>query len=307
MAASAAPEIVLLTDERLIAAPPGNAYNAQVHHEERFLAGAFERLGFTVARVAWSDPAFDWTRPRAALFRSTWDYFERPAECAAWLDRVAPITRLFNEPALVRWNFDKRYLLELATRGVAIVPTERIERGAALELARRVAAGPREGLVVKPAVSGAARETWRVDAANLAQRAPHLDALLRQEALLVQPFEPAIATRGEFSFIVIAGRCRHAVRKVPKRGDFRVQDDHGGTVQPHEPSHAEVTFAEHAAAAAPYPPLYARVDAVESAAGLRLMELEVIEPELFFRFRPQTAEELAAACAGRATGGHSKS
>ena len=296
MAPSAAPEIVLLTDERLLGARPGDTYNANVHHEERLLAAAFERRGRSVARVAWSDAAFDWSRPRAALFRSTWDYFERPAEFAAWLERVAALTRLINDAALVRWNFDKRYLLELAERGVAIVPTERLERGGALELARRVAAAPREGLVVKPAVSGAARETWRIDAANLAQRAPHLEALLSREALLVQPFEPAIATRGELSFIVVAGRCRHAVRKLPKQGDFRVQDDHGGTVQSHAPSRAEIDFAERAAAAAPYPPLYARVDAVESAAGLRLMELEIIEPELFFRFRPQTADELAEAC-----------
>ena len=98
--------------------------------------------------------------------------------------------------------------------------------------------------------------------------------------------------------IVIAGRCTHSVRKVPKAGDFRVQDDHGGTVHVHIPTHDEITFAENAVAACPQVPLYARVDTVRDDVGaLSLMELELVEPELFFRFYPPAADALAAAIA----------
>lgn len=288
-------EIVLVTDERNLGAQ-GRPPHGPVLEEERLLAEALRELGFAAPRVAWSDPAIDWARPRAALLRSTWDYSERPAEFLAWLARAAAATRVLNDPAIVRWNLDKRYLIELARAGVAVVPTERIERGGTLDLPRRLAAAGAPALIVKPAVSGAARETWRVDAGNLAERAPRLDALLRREALLVQPFVDAVRSAGELSFVLIDGRCRHAVRKRAKPGDFRVQDDHGGTVEPHAPGAAELDFAQRAVAAAPGRPLYARVDAVETGRGLLLMELELIEPELFFRFRPRSAVELAQAC-----------
>ncbi|MBL8508028.1 MAG: hypothetical protein JNM11_06140, partial [Chitinimonas sp.] len=113
------------------------------------------------------------------------------------------------------------------------------------------------------------------------------------------PFQPEILALGEVSLMVMDGRYTHAIRKSPKAGDFRVQDDHGGTVQPYAPSRAEVDFAEAAVAACPSLPAYARVDFVVTAAGCRLMELELIEPELFLRFHPPAADALAAAIARR--------
>lgn len=92
---------------------------------------------------------------------------------------------------------------------------------------------------------------------------------------------------------MIGGLTTHAIRKVARLGDFRVQDDHGGSVQPHEADGEERRFAEAAVAACPSPPLYARVDFVRSAGGFRLMELELVEPELFFRFSPAAAASLA--------------
>ena len=90
------------------------------------------------------------------------------------------------------------------------------------------------------------------------------------------------------------------MRKIAKPGEFRVHDDHGGTVHPHTPTADEIAFAESAVAACAQAPLYARVDAVRDEAGaLSLMELELAEPELFFRFSPPAADALAAAIADR--------
>ena len=153
---------------------------------------------------------------------------------------------------------------------------------------------------MKPAVSGAARHTYRLNAANLDAHEAVLRGLLRDEAMMLQPFLGSVLTQGEFSLIVIGGRCTHAVRKIAKAGDFRVQDDHGGTVHPHTPTADEIVFAESAVAACAQAPLYARVDAVRDDAGaLSLMELELVEPELFFRFSPPAADALAGAIAER--------
>jgi glutathione synthase/RimK-type ligase-like ATP-grasp enzyme len=174
-----------------------------------------------------------------------------------------------NAAPLVRWNSDKHYLRDLEQRGVRVVPTRYVEAGSRASLAEQVAELGGD-VVMKPAVSGAARET-----------------------VLLQPFRHEIVEQGEQSLVVIGGRFTHAVRKVARAGDFRVQDDHGGTAHPCDATPDEIVFAERVAAAAPVAPTYARVDFIRTDEGPMLMELELIEPELFFRFEPAAATKLA--------------
>ncbi len=288
-------DIIILTDERYDQPAAGHWYVDQLLHEEALLQEGLRRRGLTSRRVAWSRPDVDWSLTRAAVFRSTWDYFERFSEFSPWLDRTAAQTRLFNCPELLRWNIDKHYLRDLAERGVNLPETEYLEPGDHARLGERLAARSWREAIIKPSISGAARHTYRLNENNTAEIEPVVTALLREESMILQPFLPSVLTEGELSLIVIGGRCTHAVRKVAKRGDFRVQDDHGGTVHAHAATAAEIAFAETTAAACPSLPLYARVDAVLDETGaLSLMELEVVEPELFFRFHPPAADALAA-------------
>jgi len=293
-------DIFILTDVRYETPDESHWYQAQLLGEERLLMAGLEARGLRTARVAWSNPDFDWSRARAAVFRSTWDYFERFAEFSAWMDRVEKTTRLFNAPKLVRWNLDKHYLCDLAERGVNVPETQFIERGETTTLREVFAACHWTEVILKPEVSGAARHTYRLNATNLEAHESVLRELLREESMMVQPFLSSVLTQGELSLMVIGGRCTHAVRKIAKPGDFRVQDDHGGTVCPHTPTADEIAFAEAAVVACPQSPLYARVDAVRDDEGrLSLMELELVEPELFFRFHPPAADALAAVIAER--------
>jgi glutathione synthase/RimK-type ligase-like ATP-grasp enzyme len=291
-------DVVILTEDRYVCPDPDDWYQAQIAHEEALVGDALQALGLTVARRSWADPAMDWSTCRSVLFRSTWDYFERFAEFSPWLDAVSAQTRLFNDAGLMRWNVDKRYLAELARRGVAIVPTRFVARGAQVSLASIMADEGWSEIVFKPVVSGAARLTYRVNGSSVAEHEATFARCLALEAMMVQRFEPAIVAEGELSLIVIDGRTTHAIRKTARAGDFRVQDDHGGTVHAHVPSAEERAFAEVAVAACPSRPLYARVDFVRDAAGgFLLMELELVEPELFFRFHPPAAQMLAQALA----------
>ena len=221
-------DIIILTDARYETPDEANWYVAQLLGEERLLLAGLEARGMRTARVAWSNPDFDWSRTRAAVFRSTWDYFERFAEFAAWMDRVERGTRLFNVPELVRWNVDKHYLRDLAGRGVNVPATRFIERGETTTLDETFAACGWSEAILKPAVSGAARHTYRLNAANLDAHEAVLRGLLQEEAMMLQPFLGSVLTQGELSLIVIGGRCTHAVRKIAKAGDFRVQDADGG-------------------------------------------------------------------------------
>jgi len=295
-------DVALLTESRYLAssAPPGDWYLENILREDALLQDALGELGLSSRRVDWADPGVDWTRFRCAVLRTTWDYFDRIEAFRAWLGRVEGATRLFNPVTLVRWNLDKGYLGELAERGVPVVPSRFLEAGDGTPLARLLEETGWSDAVIKPCVSGAARLTYRVDPGT----ARSVDARLRPhraaEAFLLQPFQAEVLRSGEVTLVLVEGEVTHGVRKLARPGDFRVQDDHGGTVHPHDPTPREVAVARQAMAACPSPPVYGRVDLVEDGeGGLAVMEVELIEPELWLRAHPSAATALARAIARR--------
>jgi len=288
-------DITLLTESRYRDLDMSHWYHQQIALEEGLLIDALQSLGLSVDRQAWDDPLMEWRSTGLVVFRSTWNYFDCIAQFRAWLTEVTPKTHLVNPPALIEWNMDKRYLADLASKGVPVVPTVYVEVDAPRALSSVLDDTGWTEVVIKPAVGGAARLTWR---ANLHTAKMHEHAFLEclsRETMLVQPFQHAIEQSGEVSVIVIDGQVTHAVRKRARTGDFRVQDDHGGTVHPHEATPEERNLARAAVAACPTAPCYARVDMVASNGGPVLMEIELIEPELFLRHHPSAAGALARA------------
>lgn len=288
--------VALVNDHRWIDPPDPDAYARNILTEDRILSEALVASGMTVSRVDWADRHIDWRRFDAIVIRQTWDYFERLDEFRAWLDRVESLTRVVNPAGVIHWNRNKRYLIDLIEAGVPTVPTVVIERQTpAPDLAGLLAQHGFAEAVIKPAVSGAGRETYRIQGENIETARALWQRLVGQENMLLQPFMPAIVEHGEVSLIVIDGQVTHAVRKIAAPGEFRVQDDHGGTVHVHTPTEAETAVARQALAATPEPVAYARVDLVQTDDGPVVMELELIEPELFFRQEPNAAGRLALA------------
>lgn len=288
-------DIVLVTEDRF-EDPRADPQGKQVFVEEGLLSAAFERRGARVRRVAWSNRAFDWSQASVALVQSTWDYIHRLPEFRDWLQRTAAVTRLLNPAELILWNSDKRYLLELERAGIRIPRTRVVPAGSDLSLAALFDELRQEELVFKPAVSLGARDTHRVHRDALPEAGRTFAELTRREAVVVQEFLPDVLVAGEVSVVLLGGRASHAVRKIGRAGDFRVQDHFGGRVEPHAPTEAERAFAERVVAACPVAPVYARIDLVRHPdGGLCLMEAELIEPELFFRLHPAGADRLAEA------------
>ena len=293
-------DVTLVTAQRYVTA--GEAGADAVIAEDRLLADAFSALGLTTRRVAWSDERHDWSRGRVALIRATWDYFEHLEAFQAWLGRAASATTLVNAPELLRWNLDKRYLLELRRAGLPVPPTRIVPRGAPARLADLLAETGWDEVVVKPAVSASGWETHHV--AHAPAFEARFRALARRHDLLVQPYLPAIAEHGELSCVVIAGRFSHAVRKRPAAGGFLVQAEHGGSVEAHAATAEQRRLAERAAVGLPARPVYARVDLVPGPGGAWCVgELELIEPELWLRRHPSAASALASAVAAALPGG----
>jgi glutathione synthase/RimK-type ligase-like ATP-grasp enzyme len=278
-------EIAFATEARMPALLFGDA----------FAATALSRRGARVDAAVWDDPAVDWGRFDAVAIRTCWDYHTRAQEFLAWAEGLAARgVRVLNPPAVLRWNAHKSYLLELARRGVDVVPTAVVERGATAGLAALLEARGWAEAVVKPAVSGGGFETARVSRESPAAAEEALGRVLAHSEALVQPFLAEIASEGEWSLIFFGGEYSHAVRKVPAAGDFRVHQEFGGQVLPEAAPAALISAAAEAARAAG-PLLYARVDGIYAGGRFLLMELELIEPELFFGADPDAPERFADA------------
>ena len=289
-------DITLLTESRYENPVDPDWYKQNILTEDRLLREALEKRGLKVTRTDWARPDFDWSTTRFALFRTTWDYFHRFAEFSAWLDRASRLTSLINPIQLIRWNMDKHYLQDLEKRRVHTVPTLFIEPGQTTTLPELHQRTGWEHTVLKPAVSGGGRHTYRLNPGNLDEHEPVFQNLLVRESMLLQPFQRHILTEGEKTLMLMGGRYTHAVLKQAKPGDFRVQDDFGGSVQAYTPTPEEIAFAERAFAVCDPAPLYGRVDLVTDNEGrLAVVELELIEPELWFRYHPPSAEVLADA------------
>jgi glutathione synthase/RimK-type ligase-like ATP-grasp enzyme len=263
--------------------------------DDRLLVDALQAAGARARTAVWNDAGVDWSASPRTVIRSTWDYHLQPAAWFDWLEAASRATRLINDPATVRWNSDKRYLLDLQAAGVAIVPTEHVVRGTRIDLAARCAARGWDDVVVKPAVGASAKGAERFAGAAIesgdgaGQR--HLDALLSRGDALVQPFQAAVQDERERSLVCIGGMLSHAFTKP---AFLRGTGDGLGEAL-HDASAAERALADRALGAAPGPTIYARVDLVPTSEGPRLMELELIEPDLALRLHPAAAAALARA------------
>lgn len=283
-------DIVILTDQNSKPQFDQNGKEQNAYIEDTILQTALEVEGFKVLRLAWDDPDFDWSTTKTAIFRSTWDYFYRFPEFSKWLKHVSNKTKLINSKDIIYWNIDKHYLLDLEAKGVHIATSHFIEKGDSTTLKTLHDRLGWQNTVLKPCVSGTARHTYKLNADNLEEHEHIFKELIAQEAMMLQPFQYDIVEKGEVSMMLFGGQYTHAVLKVAKQGDFRVQDDFGGAVSPYEPTPDEIAFAEYAVRCCPELPAYARVDIFNDNEGrIALSELELIEPELWFRFHPEAA------------------
>lgn len=255
------------------------------------------RRGWDAIEIPWSLPDTDWDSYDLVIVRTTWDYFTRPAEFLQTLARIdRSRARLENALPVIRWNLDKRYLHDLETRGVPIVPTVWGTSGDAAVFRGLFLTLQDTEIVIKPSISAGATDTYRL-------RAPLSDAMLQQltdafagRDWLAQPFVRTVVTEGEYSLFYLLGEYSHAIRKVPKPGDFRVQEEHGGNIISSMLSDELQEVAAAVMKAIAPAPLQARIDLIRLDSGkLVVMEVELIEPSLYLRTHERAPANFADA------------
>jgi hypothetical protein len=265
---------------------------------------ALEQHGFNISQHIWNQPA-DWSGFDACLLRTVWDYHDHPKAFDQWLDTVSQHTRLINAPEVVRWNLNKRYLRELRDFGITLPPSLWLDNTAAeRQWLEWLAEYPATHYFLKPLVGADSAGTLKfsADQTGLQTASQHLQQWLPKGGMMLQPFIDRVESFGETSAIYFAGNLSHAVRKIPRSGDYRVQDTFGASDISYQLSPAEmalckacIEFLSDRFSALPY----ARFDFLHDAQGdVYLNEAELIEPSLFFKHGGEQAAN-AMACAIR--------
>jgi len=277
---------------------------AQLTEDDRLLLAPLAKLGIHAEPAVWDDAPTEWSRYAAVVLRSCWDYHLKADLFLRWILALeAEGVLVFNAAPLVCWNADKAYLRDLEPKGIHIVPTfwaDHHPHTSREETRIRLKDKLRElgwhKAVVKPRISATAHRTMLVSAIDAEDAQSHFDDLRRGPGAMVQKFMEGIASEGEWSLIFFAGVFSHAVLKRPRSGDFRVQNDFGGTSQVEDPP-PNVLAAATLAVQAVDATIYARVDGVVEGGDFHLMELELIEPALFLADHPEAAGRFASAIA----------
>lgn len=275
-----------------------------LYDDDRLAADELKRDGVDVVPAVWTETsvealdAFD-----AVVMRSPWDWYRRRAEFRQFLSLLRRVEKpVFNAPEVLAQFADKTYLPRLAAeRGVRVVPTEVLEPGVLSRVPAVLESRAWARAVLKPAFTANAWNAHRFEAADAARVVEEAAAASVDGPWLLQPYVEEIAG-GEHSFVFFDGVFSHAVKKLPKPGDWRVQHEYGGRAEPFTPTALEIAEAADILHRCAPDTLYARVDGVVHAGHLHLMELEAVEPELFFRLDAGSPRRFAEALVDRLRG-----
>ncbi|SDG76604.1 hypothetical protein SAMN04488062_10272 [Flavobacterium omnivorum] len=277
-------KIALLTCEKL----------PDLNPEDQKIIPALAQHNIESSAVIWSDKTVNWTDFDYLIFRNTWDYFEKETEFKIWLDHIENLgIKTLNPIEVIKQNIHKFYLREMEQQGITILPTLFIDKTAHLDLAKRIPSHWKKA-VIKPAFSAGSYLTEVFDVSNSTQIDQQYERIALEKELLVQEFMPQIQTLGETSFIFFNKKFSHAVNKKPVEGDFRVQSLFGGIYTLVHPSQDLIQKAQKVVNTFKEDLLYARVDGILIDQELYLMEVECIEPDLYFDLSENSLERFVA-------------
>ena len=258
------------------------AYDTNTIDEDKILSQVLNELNIPNEIIPWSAPDEDWSRFSFLLIKSVWDYFDFYSEFLNWIMHIKTLEiPVLNDLDTILWNSSKTYLLEIQAKGFPVIAGKLLEKGTNFNGDALRESMDSESWVLKPLVSGGAKNTLKIKAKDWNSQIEKINELLEHESFLIQPFVKEVAEVGEYSLIFFNGKFSHAVLKTPAKDDFRVQHYFGGTIATIQPSAKMLDSCQNLVDEFASESLYVRVDGVEVDGVFHLMELEMIEPYLF--------------------------
>lgn len=249
------------------------------------------KYGWIAEEVSWRNESVNWDDYDVVIVRSTWDYQDAPDAFMKTMQSIDNSSAVLeNSLATLEWNINKAYLKDIEEQGVRIVPTRWFETFDGGGIADVVRSWECEEFILKPLVSANADHTYRLTLASFQEQASILGKVFEQRPFMLQPFIHSIVTEGEYSLFYFAGEYSHSILKKPKQNDFRVQEEHGGELELVEPAKVLKELAQTTLKTLPDDPLYARLDFIRTEEGFAVMEVELIEPSLYFNMDDNSAQ-----------------
>ncbi len=262
---------------------------------DKMLIEPMNKLGWSPEEISWRNEKVNWDSYKAVIVRSTWDYQNDPEKFFKVLEKINKSSaHLENNLELMKWNMNKKYLYDLEKKGIRIVDTiweKNFSVKSVLEYFKKLDTSE---IIIKPNISANADNTFRLRLNSINEIINKLEKIFANREFMVQPFLQNIITEGEYSLFYFNGKHSHSVLKKPKVNDFRVQEEHGGMIKSILPTQQQMTMAQNIINKLSSIPLYARIDLVRNNENeFALIELELIEPSLYFNRDKDSAERFA--------------
>lgn len=268
--------------------------------DDRLLIAEFAQRGVDATSVVWSDPSVDWDQFDFALIRSTWDYIDERDHFLSVMAAIdASPCQLFNPLDAVRWNSHKSYLFDLRDWQVPIVPSYLTSTALPERLQEQAITQGWQSAVLKPIVGAGAADVSLLPVHEIASTLQRLAEQHAPQDFLLQPLVDSVRSEGEWSFIYVDGELCHVLLKKPAPGDYRAHGIYGGTTATATPRPADRRQVAAILDSLPFDLLYARVDLVRLDGQLAVMELELVEPILYFNLAPRGVGRLVSAALAR--------
>lgn len=257
---------------------------------DKLLIDPMKNIGWDAEEISWRNESIDWNDYNAVIVRSTWDYQKDHKKFIEVLEKINNSSaHLENDLELMKWNMNKKYLFDLEQNGVRIVDTLWKTQFNFEEMANSFEIFKTNELIIKPNISANADNTFRLSKEKLEETKNELEIIYMNREFMVQPFMENIIEEGEYSLFFFNGEFSHCVLKKPKEKDFRVQEEHGGKFKSVVPAPELISIGKNIVSKISATPLYARTDLVRTSDNdFALMELEIIEPSLYFNMDEQS-------------------
>lgn len=267
-------------------------FETHLENEEELLLNFLKKKEIEAKIEVWDDTSVNWESYDVVMIKSTWDYFDKVEQFRVWLDEMEKRQiKIYNSIGVLRWNMDKIYLNDLEKADIKVISTIWLDKNASFSLQKFKDELGAEEMIVKPRISGASKNTFKVGTENLKEIELKLNELIKHEDFMAQPYMKEIEL-GEQSFLFFNGKFSHAVKKVPKANDFRVQHYFGGSIIPLAPDASIMKQAQKVCDLFAPDCLYARVDGIVKDGILYIIELEIIEPLLYLYTHPAAFDTL---------------
>jgi len=269
---------------------------------DKLLIEPMKNIGWIAEEISWRNENVNWSDYDSVIVRSTWDYQNDSEKFIGVLEKINSVSHLENDLDLMKWNMNKNYLFDLEQKGVKIVDTiweRKFNRNLAHKYFEKLNT---DEIIIKPNISANADNTFRLTREKLDKNLGQLEKIFTAREFMVQPFLNSIIEEGEYSLFFFDGKFSHSVLKKPKENDFRVQEEHGGDIQPFKVSSKLILIAENIIKKLSTIPLYGRVDLVRTKENeFALIELELIEPSLYLNKDDQSPAKFVKAFEERIT------